>query len=232
MFSIKDLQVEKKQIVANQAVQFIHDGMTIGLGSGSTMFWVLKKLGELAKNGLNVQGIPSSVRTEKWANEFGVPLTSFAQVQQLDVAIDGADEVDPSFNLIKGGGGSLVREKIVCAASSQLIIVVDDSKLVSTLGNFPLPVEIVPFGWEVTAQRISRLGCEPLLRMNNHEVFISNNGNYILDCKFKEIENPLAIHNQLKQMLGVVETGLFLGMADIIIVGKENGQYEILDKTR
>lgn len=228
---MKDKLEEQKKVAGEKAVQFIKDGMIIGLGSGSTVYWTLKKLGEHIQKGLNVKGIASSVRTEKWANQFGIPLTSFSEVQQLDISIDGADEVDRNFNLIKGGGGSLLREKIVCSSSAQLIIVIDDFKLVSTLGNFPLPIEVVQFGWEVTAQRISMLGCHPILRMNNNGVFISNNGNYILDCKFDLIENPLSLHTKLKQLLGVIETGLFVGMVDKVIVGKENGHSQILEKS-
>lgn len=223
---------ENKKIAGENAVQYIKDGMTIGLGSGSTIYWTLKKLGELVGQGLNVKGIPSSIRTENLAKEFGIPLTSFSEVQQLDLAIDGADEVDQNFNLIKGGGGSLVREKIVCAASKQLVIVVDESKVVQKIGTYPLPIEVVPFGWEVTSERISSLGCIPKLRMHHNEVFISNNGNYILDCKFDFISKPLSLHQELKQLLGVVETGLFIGMTDKVIIGKENGLFQILDKNK
>lgn len=212
-----------KKHAGEKAIHYIKDGMTIGLGSGSTVYWTIKKLGELVQQGLNIKGIPSSRRTEGWAKEFGLPLTTFSEVQQLDVAIDGADEIDPHFNLTKGGGGSLVREKIVNAASSQLIIIVDDSKLVSQLGKFPLPVEVVPFGWEVTALNIAKLGCKPKLRMKENEVFISDNGNYILDCQFESIPSPNELHKSLKSLLGVVETGLFIDMTNIVIVGKTDG---------
>src|SRR4051812_22726633 len=151
----------KKKAVGEKAVEFIRDNMVIGLGSGSTVYWMMKKLGELVSEGLSVKGVPSSVRTEGWAKEFGIPLVYFSEVSQLDLAIDGADEVDPEYNLIKGGGGSLLREKLVDAAADRLIIVVDDSKLVPTLGTFPLPVEVVPFGWEITAQRLAKLDCIP-----------------------------------------------------------------------
>ena len=223
---------EKKKVAGEKAIEYIKDGMTVGLGSGSTVYWSLKKLSELIQRGLNVTGIPSSVRTEKWANEFGIPLTSFSEVKQLDIAIDGADQVDYNFNLIKGGGGSLLREKMVCASAAQRIIIVDDTKIVHTLGRYPLPVEVVPFGWEITAQKISSLGCKPILRKKNKEVFISNNGNYIVDCKFDLIEHPLFLHEKLKQLLGVVETGLFIGMVDKVIIGKVNGMTQILDNKK
>lgn len=219
----------KKKQVGEKAAEYVKDGMSIGLGSGTTVYWTIKKLAELVKQGMNIKGIPSSRKTERWANEFGVPLTDFSEVQHLDLAIDGADEVDPQFNLIKGGGGSLLREKLVDASTNLLIIVVDDSKIVSELGKRPLPVEVVPFGWEVTAQRISILGCVPELRIRDNEFFVSDNGNYILDCKFDSIPNPESLHYQLKQLLGVVETGLFIGMTHKVIVGEENG-IRILDR--
>lgn len=219
----------KKKAVGEKAAEYIQDGMTIGLGSGSTVYWMMKKLGELVEKGLRIRGVPSSLRTEGWAKDFGIPLVYFPEVSRLDLAIDGADEVDPQFNLIKGGGGSLLREKLVDEAADQLIIVVDDRKLVQTLGAFPLPVEVVPFGWETTAKRIERLNGNPQLRRKDDEIFVTNNGNYILDCSFPSIPDPAALHQQLKLLLGVVETGLFINMTDIVIVGEENG-LRILEK--
>ncbi|WP_305033866.1 ribose-5-phosphate isomerase RpiA [Ammoniphilus sp. YIM 78166] len=219
----------KKKAVGEKAVEYIQDGMTIGLGSGSTVYWMLKKLGELVEKGFRVRGVPSSLRTEGWAKDFGISLVYFSEVTRLDLAIDGADEVDPQFNLIKGGGGSLLREKLVDAAADQLIIVVDDRKLVQTLGSFPLPVEVVSFGWETTAKRIQELHGNPQLRRRDGEIFVTNNGNYILDCSFSSILDPAALHQQLKLLLGVVETGLFINMTDIVIVGEENG-IRILEK--
>ncbi len=212
----------RKKAAGEKATEFINDGMTLGLGSGSTVYWLLKKLGELVEQGLDIKGIPSSKRTEGWANEFNIPLTDFSQVQTLDLAIDGADEIDPDFNLTKGGGGSLLREKLVNAAAEQLIIIADESKIVTQLGRFPLPVEVVPFGWEVTAQRIAELGTNPQLRKKEDTVFVTNNGNYILDCPFDSIPNPKDLHQQLKLLLGVVETGLFIGMTDTVIVAGES----------
>jgi len=213
----------KKKAVGEKAVEYIQDEMVIGLGSGSTVYWMMKKLGELVSEGLSVKGVPSSVRTEGWAKEFGIPLVYFSEVSRLDLAIDGADEVDPDYNLIKGGGGSLLREKLVDAAADRLIIVVDDSKLVPALGTFPLPVEVVPFGWELTAQRLAKLDCTPKLRIKEDKIFITNNGNYILDCQFNSITNPGELDQQLKLTLGVVETGLFTNMTDIVIVSNDEG---------
>ncbi|CAH0347099.1 ribose-5-phosphate isomerase RpiA [Bacillus sp. CECT 9360] len=211
-----------KKIAGEKAADFVQDGMIIGLGTGSTVYWTIKKIAERIKGGLRVKGIPSSSNTERWAIEFGIPLTDFSEVQNLDLTIDGADEIDPNFNLIKGGGGALLREKIVSISSKELIIVADDSKIVSQLGNFPLPVEVVPFGWEITAQKIAQLGCSPALRMKDDRIFSTDNGNYILDCTFESIPDPEMTHNHLKLIVGVVETGLFIGMADKVIIGESN----------
>lgn len=228
---MKEETVNFKKMAGEKAVEYIKDGMTIGLGSGSTVYWTLKKLGELVEQGLNIKGIPSSKRTEGWAREFHIPLTDFSTVSKLDLAIDGADEIDPNFNLIKGGGGSLVREKIVDMNSKKLIIVADDSKMVSQLGKFPLPIEILQFGWELTAEKIKRIGGNPVLRMTEGQAFISNNGNYIVDCAFTSIPDPEELHHQLKQMLGVVETGLFIGITDTIIIASET-EVKVIDKNR
>ncbi|WP_100404674.1 ribose-5-phosphate isomerase RpiA [Bacillus solitudinis] len=210
---------QSKKCAGEKAVEMIEDGMTVGLGSGSTMYWVIKRIGQRVKEGLKIKGVPSSIRTEGWAKEFGVPLTDFSQVKQLDIAIDGADEVDPNFNLIKGGGGSLVREKIVAAASKKLIIVVDESKRVEKLGSFGVPVEIVPFGWETTARRLAKLGYNPIIRKKEKERFVSNNGNYIVDCQIGLFEDAATLQEELKKITGVVETGLFIKMTDMLVVG-------------
>ncbi|UOQ46469.1 ribose-5-phosphate isomerase RpiA [Halobacillus salinarum] len=196
--------------------------MTIGLGSGSTVYWLLENLGKRVSKGLKVKGVPSSVKTEKLADKFGIPLTSFHDIQELDLAIDGADEVDDYLNLIKGGGGSLVREKIVIEASKHVIIIGDESKLVKGLGNRPLPIEVIRFGWEVTCRKITRVGAECSLRLEGSHPFISDNGNYILDCDFPTITHPASLHEQLTSLAGVVETGLFVNSADQVILGKEN----------
>ncbi|WP_053218684.1 ribose-5-phosphate isomerase RpiA [Virgibacillus senegalensis] len=212
---------ELKKKAGKKAVDYIEDGMTIGLGSGSTVYWMMKQLGERIAQGLQVRGVPSSVRTEAWARKFGIPLAYFSEVNRLDLAIDGADEVDPDFQLIKGGGGSLLREKLVADAAKKLIIIVDESKQVQKLGNFPLPVEVVRFGWENTARKLSALGCNPKLRKVEGEAFVSNNDNYILDCSFDDLSKPKEIHQRLKLTLGVVETGLFIGMTNKVIVGRK-----------
>ncbi|MGP4073391.1 ribose-5-phosphate isomerase RpiA [Piscibacillus sp. B03] len=213
----------KKQAVGEQAAECIQDGMLVGLGSGSTMFYVLKALGERVKQGIQIRGVPSSIKTENWAKEFGVPLTDFSEVERLDIAVDGADEIDPEFNLIKGGGGSLLREKIVDAAADRFIVVADDRKLVDRLGAFPLPVEVVKFGWQLTKNKIESLGCSAVLREKDGDVFVSNNDNYILDCQFDVISNPKELHDEIKSLLGVVETGLFFDIVDEVLVARNKG---------
>ncbi|WP_156289795.1 ribose-5-phosphate isomerase RpiA [Oceanobacillus salinisoli] len=213
-------QDQLKKLVGEEAVHYIEDGMKVGLGSGSTVYWMVKKLGERIKEeGLHVEGIPSSDLTADWAKEFGVPLTNFSKVEALDVTIDGADEVDENLQLIKGGGGALFREKIIAEAAKELIIIVDESKRVKHLGRFPLPVEVLPFGWEMTKKEVAALGCEPTLRHQDNEIYVTDNGNYILDCYFNEILEPESLHKQLKLIVGVVETGLFTNMTDKVIVG-------------
>ncbi|QBP42485.1 ribose-5-phosphate isomerase RpiA [Paenisporosarcina antarctica] len=219
-----------KKIAGEKAVEYIEDGMVLGLGSGSTVYWTLKKLGGLIEQGLNIKGIPSSLRTEGWAKYFNVPLTDFSDVQVLDLAIDGADEIDPNFNLTKGGGGSLVREKMVNFHAKKVIIIADQSKMVDELGKFPLPVEVLQFGWQVTAQKIADLGAKPVLRERDGCFFVSNNDNYILDCEFNSIPDPEKLHHSLKQLLGVVETGLFVNMTDMVILAGAKG-VKVINKT-
>lgn len=213
-------QNNDKKFAGEASLAYIENGMTIGLGSGSTVYWMIRKLGEHVQDGLDVKGVPSSRQTQIWANAFGVPLTDFADTQQLDAAIDGADEVDQQWNLIKGGGGALVREKIIAAAARKFVVIVDESKLVSQLGAFKLPVEILPFGREVTQRQIAALGCDSFLRRNeDNGIFVSDNSNYIVDCDFSAIHDPKTLHQQLKQVTGVVDTGLFTDMADDVMVG-------------
>lgn len=218
-----------KKAAGERATEFIEEGMVIGLGSGSTVYWALKKLGEMIEQGLNVKGIPSSLRTKEWAEEFNIPLTDFSEVQHINIAIDGADEIDPDFNMIKGGGGALLREKIIDAHADKLIIIADESKMVEGLGEFPLPIEVLPFGWQLAAGKITELGAKLVLRKRDGSVFISDNGNYILDCAFKTIPDPAHLHKVLKQLPGVVETGLFIGMANVVIISGTDG-IKVLEK--
>ncbi|MED4588052.1 ribose-5-phosphate isomerase RpiA [Priestia flexa] len=208
----------EKQAVGEKAAEFVKDDMIVGLGTGSTVYYTILKLGERVKNGLRIQGVPTSKETEKLARQIGIPLVTLADVNKLDLAIDGADEVDNQFALIKGGGGALLREKIIAKASEQFIVVADSTKLVQTLGAFPLPVEVVRFGWEMTAKHMRDLGCVPRLRLlEDHTPFITDNGNYIMDCHFQEIKRPHELEVALNMVPGVVENGLFNHMTSRVI---------------
>jgi len=218
-----DVEKEKK-LAALRSMEFIEDGMTVGLGSGSTARYFVKELGRRIREGMNIRGVPTSSKTSALAREEGIPLIGFDEIRRLDVAVDGADEVDPSLNLIKGGGGALLREKIVASATRQLIVVCDSRKPVEILGTFPLPVEVVSFGWQLVADRIGALGCRVEMRKESPgKPFLTAENNYILDCHFRQIPDPEALAIKLERMTGVVEHGLFVGLADLVIVGKGNG---------
>ena len=219
-----------KKIAAEKAVEYVENGMCIGLGTGSTAYWAIQAIGKLVEQGLKVTAVATSKESERMAIELGIQIVPFSQVDQLDLTIDGADETDENLNVIKGGGGALVREKIVAAASRIYIIIADEKKLVAQLGAFPLPVEIVQFGWEMTMRHLQKLGCKTSLRSKNGSTFISDNGNYIVDCSFGKIPNPELTHQQINLIPGVVENGLFLKMADLVILGQSDGSTKILPK--
>jgi ribose 5-phosphate isomerase A len=221
-----------KQAAGTRAAGYVENGMTIGLGTGSTVFWTIRQLGAMVVNdGLKIQAVPTSKQTEDLARQFGIPLVTFAGVQELDLTIDGADEISPALDLIKGGGGALLREKLVAAASKRLIIVADESKLASVLGSCALPVEVVPFAWETTARRIEKLNLKPTLRICEGKMFVTDNGNYILDCASGgKIENPAMLHGELKLLTGVIETGLFTGMTSAAVIAGVSG-IEIIERT-
>lgn len=207
---------EKKE-VGEKAIDYIEGGMVVGLGTGTTVFYTITKLGELVRKGLSIKGIPTSKQTEKLANEVGIPLISFDEVEQIDVAIDGADEVDPDLNLIKGGGGALLREKIIANAAKTFIVIADPHKNVPKLGSFPLPVEVLPFGVEMTKKKIQDIGLTPHLRQVQGKPFLTDNGNYILDSRIPDMTNSKELERKLNLIPGVIENGLFLGMTDIYI---------------
>jgi ribose 5-phosphate isomerase A len=217
---------------ARAALEFVKDGMIVGLGTGSTSAHFVKQLGERVRQGLRVKGVPTSEATRNLAEQVGVPLLEISQVTSLDVDVDGADEVDSGFRLIKGGGGALLREKIVAAASKRMVVIADDSKWVETLGAFPLPVEVTRFGFALTQQRVAEAlratGCagnEVVLRVSGkaNEPVITDGGNYILDAHAKRIPNAEKLGAALKDVAGVVEHGLFLGLAQTVIIGKDKG---------
>ncbi|MDT2046827.1 ribose-5-phosphate isomerase RpiA [Bacillus sp. 1780r2a1] len=215
--------MNEKQIIGEKAVDFVEDNMVVGLGTGSTVFYTIRKLGQLVKQGLHITGIPTSIQTEELAKKFGIPISKFEDVEQIDIAIDGADEVSSELDLLKGGGGALLREKIVAREAKTFIVVADSSKLVEKLGSFLLPVEVIPFGVEVTKKNIYRLGGNVNLRESKGKPFKTDNGNYILDCSFSDILSPKVLERELNMIPGVVENGLFVEMAEsVITIGQEN----------
>lgn len=218
--------MDEKQSAAEKAVQLIQGGMTVGLGSGSTASWAIRKLGEKVKNGLKINAVATSLKTELLAKELMIPVLDPSEVQKIDIAIDGADEVDKKGNLIKGGGGSLLREKMIAYASERFHVMVGESKIVEQLGNkCPLPVEIVPFGKELTLRKIRALGCEAVLRKSGDHFFISDNGNLVADCMFPGISHPSWLDVRLKMIPGVVETGLFSSqVVTSVFIGYNNGE--------
>jgi ribose 5-phosphate isomerase A len=222
--------MKAKKLTGEKAAEYIQDGMIVGLGTGSTAYYAIKKVGEMVRNGLKIKAVPTSKETAELAAEEGIELVELADVESLDLTIDGADEVDPDFNLIKGGGGALLREKIVASATEKLIIVVDESKLVKHLGAFHLPVEITPFSWQYTQRMIEKFSCSSELRKKDGEIYVTDNGNYILDCDFGKIQDPLKISVELNKLPGVVENGIFAEMAELVVVGYNDGHIEVLDK--
>ena len=229
--SLSSGQDGPKRAAALRAVEEVEDGMTVGLGSGSTAAFAVEALAARIAKGLRVVGIPTSEKTAALARRLGVPLTSFAQRRRIDVAIDGADQVARfTLDLVKGLGGALLREKIVAAASDRMIVVVDETKLVDHLGGkTPLPVEIVTFGWQSVLDRLAVSGCAPRLRMSAEKPFTTDGGNYIVDCAIAELPDPAALEARLSAIIGVVESGLFIGLASKIVVGRATG-VDVLDR--
>lgn len=215
-----------KRSAGTAAADLVGSRMRIGLGTGSTVRFALERLAaRIAEEGLELEGVPTSRATEQAARTLGIPLIDLEGVEYLDLAIDGADEVDGHKNLIKGGGGALVREKVVAAAARELVVVVDESKLVDRLGAaFPLPVEVMVFGWRQCLRAVQALSCEPELRLDSGgQPFLTDNGNYVLDCKFDSIEDPAWLHDALNSIAGIVDNGLFVNLAGRILVGDRDG---------
>jgi ribose 5-phosphate isomerase A len=221
--------MDSKKIAAEQAATYARNDMVVGLGTGSTVYYAIQKLGELVSGGLNIRTVSSSVASEKIASELNIPVVAFEEIDKIDLYIDGADEVDESFYLVKGGGGALLREKILAFNSRQFVVVVDESKLVTQLGRFPLPVEIVPFAYSLTLTHIRNLGASVTIRQKNGADYISDNGNLVADCQFGIIPDPASLNEYLHQVPGVVETGIFLkSLVTEVLVGRNNGTVDIL----
>ncbi|MCB9078837.1 MAG: ribose 5-phosphate isomerase A [Anaerolineaceae bacterium] len=221
-----NIETLKKQ-AAEKAVEQVQSGMVLGLGTGSTTRYAVIKIGELWQAGdlTDIVALPTSVQTAELAQTYGIPLTSLDQQPKLDLAIDGADEVDPQLNLIKGHGGALLREKMVESAAARFIVVVDTSKIVTKLGTrYALPIEVVKFGWKAQIQWLESFGYHPEIRGGEQDPFVTDNGNYIIHCDFPDgIADPAGLADQLINRVGVVEHGLFLNMASEVIVAGENG---------
>ena len=215
--------MDKKKAAAERAVEFVQSGMVVGLGTGSTAYFAIEALGNRIKEGLEIVGVATSSSTEQLAKRFGVPLVPLDEVKRIDVTIDGADEVDPNFNLIKGMGGALLREKVVAYASLEDIIIIDDSKLVDVLGiRSPLPIEVAPFGHKLTKNALEGLGCQARLK-GGEKPFRTDNGNLIYECKFERIEDPEFLELEIHLIPGVVESGLFIDLATKVVIGQESG---------
>ena len=226
-----------KFVAAKRAVDYVEDGMRVGLGTGSTAAWMVRCLGELVReDGLKIKGVPTSTRTAALAREVGIEVISLDEAKWLDLTIDGADEFDGELNLIKGGGGALLQEKIVATASDQMIVIADVGKEVETLGAFPLPIEVIPFGWQTTRALVEEmlismdvLGRDVTLRMNGDRPFITDEGNHILDLHLNRIGNARQLAMVLNQVPGVVENGLFIDICAVVIVGYGDGRVETRD---
>lgn len=219
---------QEKEAAARASLRFVKDGQVVGLGTGSTAAHFIRLLGEQVKGGLRIRGIPSSDRSGEQATSMGIPLTTLDECQQIDVTVDGADEVDPQLRLIKGGGGALLREKIVASATRQLVIVADATKRVPLLGKFPLPVEVVKFAQALVVKKIEALGAQVALRRDaNGKPYLTDEHNYILDCRFGQIPDADVLARQLSDMPGVVEHGLFIGMASVVLVAEGGDVVEL-----
>lgn len=223
-------QNDIKQKLGIYAADFIEQDMLVGLGTGTTVYYLLKELGKRKQQGLNFTAVCTSNQTQSILDDEGIKHVSIDEVNKLQLTIDGADEVDEQGNLIKGGGGALLQEKIVAAASEKLIIIVDEKKNVQTLGAFPLPVEVITFGWKQVQNKIESIYNIPTkLRQKDGSIFITDHQHYILDCWFNNISNPFELNKNLHLIPGVVETGLFVQMATTIISGYEDGRIKTRD---
>jgi ribose 5-phosphate isomerase A len=219
---------EQKQAAARASLKFVQDGNIVGLGSGSTAAHMVRFLADSIRAGLKIRGIPTSNETRDLATKLGIPLVTLNEFQEIDVTIDGADEVDPQLQLIKGGGAAFLREKIVASASRQLVIIADASKLVPVLGKAPVPVEVIPFAEALVSKEIAALRAEVEIRRDaSGQAWVTDEGHHILDCHFGQIPDPGTLGRHLEEIPGVVEHGLFVNMADVVLLGEDDGVREL-----
>ena len=222
-------QNEIKKLVGAHAAQFVHDGMTVGIGSGSTVYWLIEELGKRVKKGLSFKAVPTSEQTKSLAAKQGIAVVELNNISTIDITIDGADEIDPQLQLIKGGGGMLLQEKMVAAASQQLVIIADHTKLVKQLGAFPVPVEIIPWGWKYLQHHLEQLYLiKSVLRESGGKPYLTDHGHYILDCYFGHIDDAAALNTALNNIPGVVENGLFISMASKAVIGYPDGKIQVI----
>lgn len=222
--------MEQKRIAEQKATEYIKDGMILGLGTGSTAYYMIKKVGELVQNGMNLKAVATSKSTENLAKKLHIPLVQIDEIDRIDLCIDGVDEIDKYFNAIKGGGGALFREKIVANLADEVIWIMDDSKLVDSIGAFPLPIEVLPYRYTQVIRKLKEYSFNPIIRMKDGNVFITDNGNYIVDL---HIGNPMDIndvYNKVNEITGLLEIGLFINMCKRIIVGTDSGTKVIENK--
>jgi ribose 5-phosphate isomerase A len=230
--SAKDLAIrdQEKETAARAAVELVQPGEIVGLGSGSTAAYAIRFLAERVRSGLKIVGIPTSQKTKELAEQVGIPLTTLEEHPRIDIDIDGADEIGPQLNLIKGGGGAFLREKIIASVSRRFIVIADSAKQVQRLGKFPLPVEVIAFAQSLIKPQIEALGAQVKLREYAYgNPYVTDEGHHILDCTFGEISDPPELAQRLRSIPGVVEHGLFIGMAEMAVIGR-NGQTVLIRK--
>jgi len=222
---------EMKRVAGEYAVGFVQPGFVTGIGTGSTVYYFIHALAEKVKQGLDITAVVTSRKSGELSKQLGITVTDLNDVDTIDITIDGADEVDKQLQLIKGGGGALLQEKMVAAASRKMIVIADGNKIADQLGRFPLPVEVIPYGWKQTQKHIGKLGCRKIiLREKDGKPFITDHGHYIFDCHFEKIEQASLLSQQLNSIPGVVENGLFIDMASAVIIGKEDGTTQTMTK--
>jgi ribose 5-phosphate isomerase A len=228
MANTQEKKDQEKEAAARASLAFVKDGMVVGLGTGSTAAYFIKLLAEQVKQGMHVRGIPTSIHSEQLAKSLGIPVITLDDCQEIAVTVDGADEVDPQLRLIKGGGGAMLREKIVASATKQQIIVADASKQVQRLGKFPVPVEVIRFAEALVKKKITELGAQVSVRVGSDgKPFVTDEDHHILDCRFGEIPDADALARKLSDMPGIVEHGLFIGMASVVLFARGNEIVEL-----